>query len=330
MEEFRVGLIGCGHMAQHLIAQAASLEGVSIGGVADIVPERAKAFGEKYGAPDFQDYRKMLELPDINAVIVATPNVLHAEHAEAAAQAKKHVFSEKPMTTTLEGCDRMIRAAESNGVQLMVGHVLRYFPVFHRSHEIIASGSLGSPQALVVQRTGMVDDPFGVGWRSRMAESGGILMEVNAHELDFLRHLCGPAKTVYAEGRQIVPAGYDYPDTLLVQIEFQDGAMACLHASIGAAISEYHMTLQCSEGTLTNGGFGGPIQYARFGGKPQRIEASEIAMEDPYRHELRLFFEALRKGETPPVTGAEARGAVEMAVAAYRSIETGQAVSLPL
>jgi predicted dehydrogenase len=169
-----------------------------------------------------------------------------------------------------------------------------------------------------------------VGWRAHFSECGGVLMEVNAHELDFLCHVCGPAKSVFAKGLRLVNGGYDYDDALLVQVEFQSGTLACLHASISASMTEYHMTFQCAEGTLINGGFGGPIRYARFSEQPKVVEAGDIEMEDPYRHELRLFFEAVRKGEEPPVTGPQARQAVELALAAYESARTGVPVDLPL
>ncbi|HEY3284027.1 MAG TPA: Gfo/Idh/MocA family oxidoreductase, partial [Armatimonadota bacterium] len=298
--------------------------------VCDPVAERAKEAAGLYGAQSFADYEEMLKLDGLNAVMVVTPHAWHSGPSIAAAQAGMHVYCEKPMARTLEECDQMMAAADAAGVKLMIGQVLRYFPVFHKTHEVVASGQLGAPRLVVVQRIGKVDDPFNVGWRARFDLCGGILMEVNAHELDFLRHLCGPAKSVYCQGLRVVDAGYDYDDSLLVQIEFESGAIATLHSSIAVSLVRYHMTVQCSEGTLNHEGFDGLLRYARFGEEQQVLQAPDIMMEDPYRHELRLFFDAVRGNQEPPITGPQARAAVELALAAYRSAETGQPVSLPL
>jgi len=215
-------------------------------------------------------------------------------------------------------------------VKLMVAQVLRYFPVFLETRRLVQSGVIGRPTAARVVRTGGSSGIFSHGWRAKYNLTGGILMEINAHELDFMRVILGNPVAVYAQSRQLVGGVYDYDDIHFVQISFENGGIGFLHSSVAAAVGEYHMTIQGTEGTITNGGFGGPIRYARFDGEPVEISASEIEAEEPYHHELRLFVEAVLGGGEPPVPGREGRAAVELALAAYASARSGAPVRIPL
>jgi predicted dehydrogenase len=291
----------------------------------------AEELASRLGARAVQDLEQLLEDPGLHAVVLATPNHLHADQAVRAARAGKHIFCEKPMALNLADCDRMIRAAEEAGVRLMVGHVVRFFPVFRRCHELATSGELGQPLAVSIRRVTSGLQGFSAGWRSRMETSGGVLLEVHAHELDYLRCLCGDVETVYAQSARIaLDASLGYDDTYYLTLRFRNGALGRLEASIASAIGEYRMMVQGSEGTLTNGGFGGPIQFCRLGSETPALEVPDVPMEDPYRRELRLFTEAVREGKEPPVTGRDGRAAVELALAAYRSAQLGTPVRLPM
>ncbi len=151
--EVRVGLIGCGNMGSGLLRNCAQVENAKVAAVADPVAENVKKLADELDVPAFDDYRKMLAKDDIDAVIVAVPNFLHAAVSIDVAESSKHVFCEKPMAMTVSDCDRMIQTAKANGVKLMVGQVLRYLPVFAKIKEIIDSGVLGEPSF-----TGIIHD----------------------------------------------------------------------------------------------------------------------------------------------------------------------------
>ena len=86
------------------------------------------------------DYREMLERDDVDAVAITSPDFVHEEHAVAALEAGKHVFCEKPLAITTEGCDRILRTWKASGKRLMVGFNMRYMPVFRVMKEIVDSG----------------------------------------------------------------------------------------------------------------------------------------------------------------------------------------------
>jgi predicted dehydrogenase len=210
--------------------------------------------------------------------------------------------------------------------------VLRLYPVFHKTAALLREGAVGEVRSMALARTGGSMSPHG-GWRAKYESTGGLLMEVNAHELDFMRHVAGDAESVYATSQRINGDrfGYDYDDTFQIDIRFKSGATGHLYASCASALGEYRMTFECSEGTLNNGGFGGPIRYAKFGEKETTaLDSSSWEKEEPYGHELRLFLEAIRNDTDPPIPGSEGRAAVELALAAYRSSRTGEVVRLPL
>ena len=330
MEPIGIGLISCGGMAMHLARQARELPDARIVAVCDVDESRAAAAGGEFGVPHVTDYRALLDNSDVGAVIIATPGGFHEEPTVAAAQAGKHVFCEKPMAVTLEACDRMEAACRAAGVKLMIGQVLRLFPVFHKTADLLRNGVVGEVQSMALARTGG-PSTFEGGWRAKYDLSGGGLMEVNAHELDVMRHVGGEVESVFATSRQIIQDRYDYDDTFQIDLKFRSGATGHLYASCASALGQYYMTFECSEGTVANGGFGGPIRYAKFGeSEPTALDKADWEKEEPYRHELRLFLEAVRNDTEPAIGAKDGRAAVEIALAAYRSAKTGEVVRLPL
>ena len=107
-------------------------------------------YWEKCGLDIFltTDYREVLELKEVDAVFICTPDHLHAEHAIAALRAGKHVFLEKPMAISTEDCDAILREAEVAKGKLYVGHNMRFFPVIRKMHELIAAGRIGRVEAI--------------------------------------------------------------------------------------------------------------------------------------------------------------------------------------
>jgi predicted dehydrogenase len=315
-------------MAMHLAREAQELPNAKIVTVCDVAEERAAEAAKKFDVPYVTDFQRVMENPDVDAVIVATPGFLHEEPTVAAAQAGKHVYCEKPMAITLESCDRMETACREAGVKLFIGQVLRLIPVFYKTAELLRAKTVGSLQSMSVVRTGG-PSTFEAGWRSRYDQSGGPLMEVNAHEIDFMRHLAGEAESVYATSRQVLKGRYDFDDTYQIDIKFKSGVTGHLYASSVSSMGEYRMTFECEEGTLNNGGFGGPIRYRKFDDKETTaLSGPDWEKEEPYRHELRLFLEAIENDTEPAISAKDGRAAVEIALAAYQSAKTGEIVKL--
>jgi predicted dehydrogenase len=322
----RVGLIGCGGMGMNLARHCHSLDDSRITAVYDIDEGAKQRAAQEFEARAYSSLRRLIN-SDIDAVIVATPNDSHAPITIAAARAGKHVFCEKPMALKVSHCRAMINAAQEAGVKLMVGHVLRLIPVFWKTKQIIDSGILGEPFAISVTRLGGPDS-LAPGWRRTLKHSGGYLYEINVHELDYMRYVMGEADTVFASTGHFTDSPVEFEDVAFVQIRYKNSGIGTLHCGGSSSIKKYEMTIQCKQGTVANGGFGGPIQYARFGEEPVVIQASEIHKEDPYREEIRSWVDAILSYAPMPFDGYDGLAAVQLAEAAYKSARSNRPVSL--
>lgn len=332
MGQLGVGLIGCGVMGRSLGKQLVTLEAARLVGVADPNTEAAGKAAEELGAPAYESAQALLDLPAVDAVVIASPGFLHRELTELAAARGKHVFVEKPMATNSADCDAMIAAADSAGVLLMVGQVLRYYPCWSTVIELVRGGEIGTPWGMDVTRIGGgYGGVWAQSWRNSVELSGGVLMEVNAHEFDFMRQVCGEVTRVSAEADHFGDGPEDYPNLLYVSLRFANGAVGVLHSSMVSSINESSGKVQGSEGSIIyNAAFGdgGEVRYARHGGEVKKIPFREIQLENPVRKELRLFVEAIESGGPSPISGAEARVNVVLAEAAYAAARSGQPVTI--
>ena len=335
MGDFGIGLVGAGGMGKSLVLEANQIEGVEVVFVSDLDEDRARSLAEEVNASYTLDYHGLLCDDRIHAVFVASPPFLHATISIDAMNSGKHVFCEKPMATTLKDCDAMIKTAEQNQVNLGVGLVCRFHATHSKVREIVVSEQLGKPISMHVHRIGgpWQGGSYHTDWRMQREKCGGFLMEVNAHEIDFMRWTCGEIKKVYAAGGTYIQHEADYADLVVASLNFENGAVGLLHSGQVSAIGGYGGRVDCEKGSIffpQIWGGDSKIQIKRFDGSGEDIPISSIEVESPVRAEIRAFIDATIDGVTPPVAGADGRAATEIALAAYRSIETGDPVDLPM
>ncbi|MFP4057595.1 MAG: Gfo/Idh/MocA family protein [Candidatus Brocadiia bacterium] len=334
MATIGLGLVGCGNMGASLARGLGEVEAGELVAVYDERAQAARELADATGARACSSYEELLGGSGVEAVLVASPQFAHREHTVAAAGAGKHVFCEKPMATSLADCDAMLDACRQAGRLLMIGQVCRYHAVHAKVHELVAGGGLGPPVCMEVHRLGK---PWGgqwdQHWRLDRAKSGGNLLEVNAHEIDFMRWVCGDVAAVYAAGGRYLDQRLNYPDLAVVTLHFASGAKGLVHAGSVSLLGGYGGRVDCRAGSLafpTIWGGDAGIHVARAGEEPGFLPASELAGANPVAAELGDFLDAVASGRPAPVPGEEGRAAVEAGLAAYRSIETGAPVELPL
>jgi predicted dehydrogenase len=330
MELMNVALIGCGVMGDSLATCLADVDTARLITVFDPDAEAAAKFGEKHGAEVESDLGGLLNRDDIRGVIIAAPPFLHRELCMSASEAGKDIFVEKPLATTVGDCDAVIAAAESAGIKLMVGLVCRYHPVHGTVKRLVSAGEIGEPIHMYVDRlTGPWGDIWGKDWRQSREKSGGVLMEINAHEIDFMRHVCGDVETVYAAGGRYVNKTVDYPDVAILTLRFKNGATGCLQSSIASAHGRYSGRIDGTEGTIDFPflSMQNPtVQVKRFDGE---LETRQIEVTgNSVTKELAAWAHAVQHDHEPEITGRDGRAAVQIAVAAYDSIESGKAVRI--
>jgi predicted dehydrogenase len=347
----RVGLIGAGTIAfsAHLPAMRKLRETMTLVAVADIREENARRAASEFGAEaSYGDYRDLLERGDLDFVDICTPEFLHAEQTEAAADAGVHVICEKPMASTVEEADRMISACETAGVRLMIAHSRRFTGRYQQIRAAIDRGDIGEVRYVREneRRPRSMYDSLGLGtgywtpengrpWLTMAEFSQGAALTNAVHETDLARWFVGANPvSIYAEAR-ITEAGAEVPDMLSYTVMFDNGAIAAAEIvnQLPRGYPYFHMMEVA--GTLgrirATDPIMSPYTIADDTGLRQPVNFPVLLhVDQAYVEELAAFARALREDSPLPITPQEARGAVELSVAAVRSSQLGSPVSLPL
>ena len=150
----RVGIVGLGIAARQVLTSIQRTAGAQLTAVCDVRADEVERFKQRFSVEGFTDVREMVRHGPIDAVWVATPNDLHAEHTILAADHGKHVICEKPMAVSLDEATRMVEAIERNGVTYVQGHSRIHRPYVRKIGEILASGRLGRALEVVQIRIG--------------------------------------------------------------------------------------------------------------------------------------------------------------------------------
>lgn len=328
----RVGLIGAGRMGSfHGETVAQRIPGATLVAVADPVPGAAEKLAAKLGAQNsYTDPQAMLNDPDIDAVVIASPARTHAELIVAAAKASKGVFCEKPMAVTLEEADKAINAAEEAGVTLQVGFNRRFVSGFAAAYEEIKAGKIGVPQLLrSTTRDPGLGDPAPIPhWT--------IFLETLIHDFDILLHMNPGAKPtqVYAVADALVRPDFKdrgLLDTAVVNIRFDNGAIATAEANFQAVYGyDVRGEVFGSKGMLQAGNMNvnNCVRYTAEGISIDTARRDTDLLRDAYVAELTDFVRCVATGETPKATGEDARNALEIALACIASVQQSQPITL--
>lgn len=193
-DQLRIGMIGVtgrGGIWRHWHNPGG--RSVIVGG-ADINPKHLAQFTSDHGGAPFTttDYRRLLDRSDIDAIAVTSPDFLHEEHAVAALKAGKHVFCEKPLAITIDGCDRILNAWRDSGKRLMVGFNMRYMNIFRVMKEVIDSGTIGTIKAVWVRHfVGHGSNFYYHDWHATQANGTSLLLQKGSHDLDMIHWITG-------------------------------------------------------------------------------------------------------------------------------------------
>ncbi len=197
MKDLRIGVIGSGGRGGLAAHAHRPGEGSRIVACCDIREAALARNRERYGGDCFttKDYRELLE-QGVDAVFVCTPDFLHEEHALAALEAGAAVYLEKPMTITIEGCDKVLAKAKEKKARLFVGHNMRYMNIFRKMKELIDKGAIGEVKAAWCRHfVAYGGDAYFRDWHSERRCSTGLLLQKGAHDIDMIHWLTGAYTT---------------------------------------------------------------------------------------------------------------------------------------
>ncbi len=343
MGRVRLGVIGLGMIGKVHAETAAKLAECRLVAVSDVDPNTekiAKAIDARY----FRDYQEMIEKEDLEGVVIAVPNNLHADVGVTCAQKRLHILLEKPIASTLSDADRLIESAQQNKVQLLVGHHRRFNAAINAVREMIQSGKIGNLVGVaIVWSMYKPDEYFDLAWRKM--KGGGPILINTIHEIDNLRYMCGKISRVYAEASNAARR-FEVEDSLSISIRLESGALASIfmsdaapslwayEATTGENPFFFHSTQDCYYILGTEASLTFPhlkkIYYQSHSKKgwqhPLTAEEVNVPWVEPYEEQLKHFCRIVQAVETPRTSGEDARKTLEITLAVHKSTQTGQPV----
>jgi myo-inositol 2-dehydrogenase/D-chiro-inositol 1-dehydrogenase len=336
MNRVRIGIIGAGRIANVMANAYKSVPEAELVAVADVVRTVAETFAKKFDIPNiFETYADLLASGNVDAVLVCVPTFLHEEVSVAAAKAGKHIFCQKPMALTVEGCEAITGAAEEAQVGLQTGFMLRFTPPFVDIKEAILSGEIGT---LIAIRSSVFGWEPSADWFYDPAKGGGVLIDTIIHTLDLFRWYAGDVETLFASGGAYVLEGarrYGTPDNIMCSFRFRSGAMGDLYGSWTTGFGDKTLEVYGTNGSIfvdLVGKQGGHIFIRKRiteSSRPEGWSNLGILWKYGYIGEARHFVDTVLGKVEPQATGRDAIEAQRLAVLADQSIRTGQLAHIP-
>jgi len=315
MSRLNVAMLGTGRIADTQLAPALQqVRDARLWSVLSRDTARAQDFADRHGAasptPAHTSLAEVLDDTALDAVVVATPDGLHADQALAAISAGKHVLVEKPMAIAVAEGTRMVRAAEAADVRLGVAYHLRWHAGHRAIVEMVRSGELGEVRHMRAQWAWPAADASN--WRAH-ADVGRwwSLAGVGTHCLDMIRWLmvpaCGKVSEIVGVTTRSVWGG-PHDETAVVALKFQSGSTAEFCSSVlfsSPSRVEVYGSADYAIGTDTLGPHGAGSIVTSRGELP-------FPVTNPYVGELEDFVAAIRGGRSPEVDGVEGLRNVEL------------------
>jgi myo-inositol 2-dehydrogenase / D-chiro-inositol 1-dehydrogenase len=328
----RIGVVGVGRIGRmHAELLARRVPGAAVGAVFDSEPESARDVGGELGVPVAGSISEVLASDDVDAVAVCTSTPTHAELIVAAAEAGKAIFCEKPISLDLAEVDRALAAVAEAGVPFQIGFNRRFDPAHQAVHDAVASGAIGRPHVVRISSRDPAPPPI-----AYVKVSGGIFLDMTIHDFDMARYVAGSEVVeVYARGavrvdQQFAEAGD--VDTALITLVHEDGCLTAIDNSRQAVYGfDQRVEVFGSEGMAASEN---PLAHTTVVRTAEGAELPTLPyfyLEryiPSYVREWEAFVAAIRAGETPPVTAADARAPLVIGLAALRSLHQDRPVAV--
>jgi UDP-N-acetylglucosamine 3-dehydrogenase len=344
MDKVRFGVIGAGLMGRMHAEVGFHYPGAEFVAAADPDEERANQVARMFNGKAYADYVEMMDKEKLDAVIIATPETLHVDPVEQAANRGLHILLEKPMARNLGEADAILKARDDNKIKLMIAYLLRFETTYAKMKEAVDSGTFGRFLSAYGRRNGNKPEA------RRLAGRTTVVNYIAVHDIDQILWY-HPKKVVKVFSKCIkadVQEELGTPDFYWTMFEFEDGALGITETGWG-----YPDEWTGWKSPASWGGFGdaymnviGTKGVGNLNLVPMGLYACDgegWKMPDtrhwPSIHgriqgALRLegehFYESLLKDKEPMITGEDGRRSLEVACAAEKSIQEGREITLPL
>jgi len=331
MGKLRFAVLSFAHIHAYSYARVLrELDDAELVAIFDDNSDRLKSVAEAYNVRDvYKDYNKLLKRDDIDAVIITSENAKHKDMVIAAAEYGKHIICEKPIATNLRDADEMIKAAEKNGVKLQQAFVMRYHDATYRVKEMIDMGMIG--KILVITTTNHGKYP-GLWFGDPELAGGGSIMDHTVHTADLMRwYTEDEVDEVYAVMAKNIRPYLKVEDAALISLRFRKGVIGSIDCSwsrpdnwpiwgdvyLGIIGTDGYIVVDAFKTCINLAIKGRNFEWRYFGPDP------DLAM-------IKDFIRVINEDLKPRATGEDGKKALEVALAAYKSIEKKDVIKLPL
>ncbi len=335
----RIGIIGAGFIGDIHSKAYKRIDNAKVVAVVDLDEEKGGKLAKDFNAEYYSNFEKFLEVGKADVVDICTPTYTHKYMIIKAANAKKDIFCEKPISLSLEEADEAIKAVKENNVKAMVGHVLRFWPEYVKAREIIKSGELGKILNIFCERIMVSPDWHYKNWglSEELSKGGGAAVEAQIHDIDYLLWVLGMPTHIKSEGLYIPKlGGWTH---MVSNFKFNDTKFASVEAGWAFKGSfPFTMVLRilCEKGTV-EWVFRAGKNIEERGQKPPlivyKVDGSicnpKIESEDPYFLELKYFIDHLEESKKiDNSTVEDARKSLEVVLAAIKSAKENKIIEL--
>jgi UDP-N-acetyl-2-amino-2-deoxyglucuronate dehydrogenase len=345
MKTWNFGIVGAGLIADFHARALADIASAKLAGCCDKIAERANKLAEKYGCKTFDSYEQMVKSNEIDVVTIATPSGAHAEPAIAAAEAGKHVICEKPLEVTLERVDAMIEAHKK--AKTLLGGVFqnRFADAQQVLREAINSERFGTiTYAGAYVPWWRTDEYYKDSWHGTWKlDGGGALMNQSIHMVDMLCDLMPPVESVQAYAATLGHPQIEAEDTAVAVLRFANGALGVIYGTTASYPGQFKRfevtgtkgTVIYLEDSFTVWQFADERpedekirkQYGQVKGLGGVADPAAISHENHTRN-FKAFIDALESRGEFCLSGTEARKAVALILAIYKSAKEQKLVRL--
>jgi len=320
----RVGMIGSGGIAKAHLHAMKDNENVKPVAVMDVVLDRAEDVAKEFDGKAYGNLDDLLADPQVDAVITCSPHIYHGEQVVASAKAGKHVLVEKPMALTLKECDDMIQACEEANRILMVGQVMRHYPVNKMIKKMIAEGAIGDVGHLIRRRYSYFDttQPGTVYGRWYLdLKVGGIcvLYCFGPHEYDILHwYMDSPVVEVYSQGTESTELYKGQKDSYTSMMKHENGAVSVLSQTVVSHVGAHDQFIMGSKGSMFLAG-----DKLSMNGQDVAIDGSS---GQGMKLQIQAFADSCMTGEVPDASGRSVRHTMAVIEATKQSAERNKPV----
>jgi UDP-N-acetyl-2-amino-2-deoxyglucuronate dehydrogenase len=337
----RVALLGAGRISKNHFEAIAKVPELELVAVADTDLPRALAAGAANGVPGFGSLEEMLEKAPSDLVTICTPSGLHPQHGIIAANAGRHVLTEKPMAISLAAADELVQACDAAGVHLFVVKQNRLNPPIQLLKRAVDKGRFGRIYMAntTVRWTRPQEYYDQESWRGTWEFDGGAMMNQASHYVDLMQWLVGPVESVMAktatQARRI-----EAEDSGVAVLKFRSGALGVIEVSVLTYPRnlEGSITILGEKGSVKIGGTAvnrvDHWQFETYDDDDKLVDAANTTPPTVYGfgHEgyYRNLLPVLRGEARPDTDGRAGRKSLELILGIYESAKTGREVPIPL